>query len=80
MNSRTIPLQIGLVALFFTKPLTSQSICDFDGDGISDLVVGIHAKTISGEDFAGVVQVFYGTSLKASAPLEVIYGIKTRPA
>ena len=40
----------------------SLAFGDFDGDGRDDLAIGAYGETVDGQDFAGAVNVLYGTA------------------
>lgn len=62
MKTQALLFQICLSILLLDKPLTSQNFCDFDGDGYSDLAIGVPGESVNGVEAAGAVQILYGSA------------------
>lgn len=50
------------VGLGRTRPATDGPSSDFNGDGYADLAIGIPRKIVNGREWAGAVQVVYGSA------------------
>jgi hypothetical protein len=56
---------------------SSLAACDFNRDGFDDLAIGAPRETYRGQDFAGVVQVHYGTSQGLPGVGDALYAEST---
>ena len=60
-------LLLGACALALVAPAVGQVRTDFDGDGYSDLAVGVPGESVNGKGGAGAVHVLYGSPSGISA-------------